>query len=179
MFHYLIEKRSLKRVWIPLTVLTSPATDPVTELEWKATQSALKKSEIPPLYYEILFEGIEHRKSRDVKRSVIDFAVSSEVYLRSKIIESLPKEISAPALEYLDEANIRRVLTKLFPVLLSSTGLTQFKKIEGNLHQLFDARNEALHSGTLTRITDTDLGNFESSAKKLIALEDTSGNWKP
>jgi hypothetical protein len=167
----------MKRVWSGPHSLTLPWLNPISVEEWERAADSLLRGEHSPLYFDLYFDGIEHCKVGEFQRSVVDFAVSSEVLMRSKVMGKLPNGLLQPIEEYVDEANIRIVMTKFFPWLLSDKGKGEFKRFSSQLHQLFDARNDILHSGHLPNLTEEQVEAFRVATKSLISLGDDPANW--
>ena len=140
-------------------------------------EAALISGEESPLYFNTFFDGIEHKKIGDFQRAVVDFAVACEVFMRTKVMNKIPLELMSSMKDYIDEANIRIVLTKFFPNLLSAGGQLEYKKILSNLHQLFDNRNQILHSGNLPGLSEQQIKKFQESTNHLIYFDDHPDYW--
>ena len=174
---YLLDKRSRQRLWAaPLTATALLAT-PVTPPQWREAQRALTKGEQPPIYFDLYFDGVEHKKISDFQRSVVDFAVSCEVLMRKSLMDSLPTSFPPGLTTYIDHAHIRPVMTKFFPELLSQHGRAALDAISSKLNRLFDARNDILHSGHAQGLTEPLVSEFQAATLRLISLPDDTRNW--
>jgi hypothetical protein len=174
---YLADKKSKKEFWSGPHELTAVVKEPVSEEMWAHASKVLRQSVQPPLHYELYFDGIENRKLEDYQRAVVDFAVSTEVFIRTRTMNSLPQGLSQSLREYIDDASIRNVMTKFFKDLFSSSGLQTFNGIESSLHQLFDVRNEILHSGRFEGLTESQIARFQEATRDLIYLDDQPNAW--
>jgi hypothetical protein len=174
---YIRESKTFRPVWSPKVHLKAEIRKPFSLEQWDAIQRRLKSNDISPLYYEYYFDGILHKKEKDTKRAVIDFAVSCEVYLRNKVTQSLPMELEDSIVGVIDEVPIRRVIENIFPTLLSSTGKQIYKKLISALHQLFDERNKVLHEGTPKNLSEENIERFFRTSEELLRLDDDQGNW--
>ena len=65
----------------------------ITALEWDKVQDALNKGESPPVFLEILSDGIEHARLGDLVRATVDAAVAAESFMR----EAIAKGFAEPA----------------------------------------------------------------------------------
>jgi hypothetical protein len=117
-----------------------------------------------------MFDAVEHMKLGDFQRATVDMAVACEAYLRMLVSSSLPSDLNNSVREYLDEANIRRVLTKLVPEILSDQERQQLKHIQGRLHKLFDVRNDIVHIGPTQGLDSRDCQQFLEATKTLIGI---------
>src|SRR5690606_929616 len=131
---------------------------------------ALKNNLMPPVYYDLMFDGEEHLKHGDLQRAVVDFAVACESCLRIYVGKNLSKGLSHLSKKQLDETNIRQVLTKIFPTLLRNDQKQAFNGIEPKLHQLFDDRNTIMHSGQKENLTVNKCYKHRETTRRLIAF---------
>jgi len=174
---YLIDDESRNRIWSGPNILTITKIDPISVDVWDRTEKSLLSGERSPLYFDFYFDGIEHSKVGEFQRSVVDFAISCEVLIRGKVMGKLPEGLIPPIEKYVDEANIRNVLTKFFPWLLSTQGKGKFDRISSKLHQLFNARNDIMHSGHSATLTKVQIEGFRATTESLMSLDDDPTNW--
>jgi len=175
---YLVQARTGKEFWAGPIQATVIMKEPIGTSQWKAASKALREGIQPPIYYDLYFDGVEHRKLGDFERATTDFAVACEVVIRTKTIESLPPDLSPAVLNYVDEAGIRRVVEKFFVELLTEEGLARFNRVSSRLHQLFDARNTILHSGSKADLSEDQTSLFQQATRELIGLEEDAAVWK-
>lgn len=170
------EENNNKTIWLTGVLHQVYIDNPITEETWKEVQVALNSQEIVPLYYEYLFDGIVHKREGDLKRAVIDFAVSAEIFIKEKIsaaLSSLPNSIA----RYIDRAPITQITSRFFPDILSKTGKSEFTNISNELSELFQTRNELLHSGVSDNLTLTKVDVLKGAVEGLIELGKVSENW--
>ena len=167
---YLLNKATKQRFWAGPHVLTGKIHKPITLSEWHEVEKSLQLGKKSPVYIDLMFDGIEHFKLGDLQRSVVDLAVACEAFMRVRVTQNLPDGITAPVLEYIDEAPIQRVLDKFFKEIWSDNQNSQLKSIRSNLHQLFNARNDILHYGHKEDLTSADCKKYIEATKKLIAI---------
>jgi len=175
---YLFENESKKRIWGGKQFITATRYKPLNGKMWASAQRALKDSRKPPLFYEFYFDGIEHRKNEDFQRAVVDFAVACEVLMRSTLNSSLPTELPSSIEGYIDDANIRTIMSKMFSDLLTESGGNEFNSISSDLHKLFDARNQALHKGNIPNLTDDITTKYQNVTKRFIEIKENRKFWK-
>lgn len=167
---YLITESSNKRIWSWRDPFTITAAKAVTSDMWKSASEALQKSESPPIYVELLFDGIEHIKLGDFQRAIVDMAVACETYLRTLVANSLPASLSSAVKQYIDDANVRQVLTKFIPEILTEEENKNLEKIESSLHKLFDTRNDIVHTGKTVQITADDCQKYVDVTSRLFLI---------
>ena len=77
---------------------------------------------------------------------------------------------SRAILRYIDEANIRQVLNRFFLESLIQDQEKTLQTIKSTLHQLFNARNEILHSGYKEGLTQAECQNYLDATERLLAI---------
>lgn len=167
---YLIQNSIKQRVWASTQGYRVEKVKVVSGQEWNDVEDALKNNLMPPVYYDLMFDGEEHLKHGDLQRAVVDFAVACESCLRIYVGKNLSKGLSHLSKKQLDETNIRQVLTKIFPTLLRNDQKQAFNGIEPKLHQLFDDRNTIMHSGQKENLTVNKCYKHRETTRRLIAF---------
>lgn len=160
-----------KRVWGAPTFITAERTHLTTKSEWEAAAEALKILKIIPPHISLLQVGQEYHYLRDYRRSIIDVAIACEVFLRSRVVSSLPIGIAPAIRSTIEAVNISQFISKYFPDLLTPLGKIKFKKISKNLTSLFDARNKIMHMDNNERCSSAQCVKFIDLAEKLFELE--------
>lgn len=117
-----------------------------------------------------MFDAIEHIKSGDLQRAIVDMAIACETYLRKLVADNLPDSITKSIVEYVDNCNIRNVLTKFVPELADEGEKKTLKTITSTLHHLFDKRNDALHTGRVSEVTLPECYRYLKATKRLLQL---------
>jgi len=159
-----------QRIWIWHEVIRSKGSKPVTPEIWNHVESALQSGTRPPVFVELMFDAIEHMKLGDLQRATVDMAVACESYLRTLVGNSLPAGLNESVREYVDDANIRPVLTKFVPKILKEVERKELKKLQSTLHKLFNARNDIVHKGRLAELKPDDCERFLQATRKLLTL---------
>jgi len=168
---YLLAKETSNRVWAWHDTFRVPREPAITSEIWENTSSVLQKGIDPPIYIELMFDGIEHAKAGDFRRAIIDMAVACEVYLRTLVSRSLPSGLNNAIMEYIDDANIRPVLTKFIPEILNGEGKKSLKKLTSPLHSLFDIRNKIVHTAKQIEITQDECQKYLAVTRELFLIE--------
>jgi hypothetical protein len=168
---YLLDNTTKWRFWATPLTLSVILHKPVTLSEWNEAEKALQLGQKSPVYIDLMFDGIEQFKLGDLQRSVVDLAVACESYMRARVMQNLPGGLTNAVLNYIDEAPIQRVLDKFFAETLSDEQNRRLESIRSTLHQLFDARNDILHSGRKEDLSSADCKKYIEATKKLIAIE--------
>ena len=174
MVSYLITETRRQRVWLwnefEKTTIILDGRGAVTINQWDEVGSALQSGIKPPIFVDLMFDAIEHMKLGDLHRATVDMAVACECYLRTLVTNSLPIGLKKSLSEYVDDANIRIVLTKFIPDVLSDQERQELKRLESRLHKLFDVRNEILHTGRNPALDFIDCGKFLEATRSLINI---------
>ena len=166
----LLEVTTRHHFWIATQVIEVDYGRQITLQQWEETQHALHTEVTPPVYYDLLFDAHAHLRMKDYQRSVVDCAVACECYLRAEIMRRMPTSLTSNVTTYVDEANIRQVLTRFFPETLGAEARRAFDRISSSIHRLFNARNQILHSGRELSLTGNDCQTYLNAAEKLIVI---------
>lgn len=146
--------------------------EPVVTAEiWNTVESAIQSDKQPPVFIELMYDAVEHVRLGDLQRATVDMAVACECYLRKLVTESLPNGLTNSLSGYVDDANIRTVLTKFIPDLLNDEERQHLKRIESRLHKLFNVRNDILHTGRNQALSANDCAKFLDATRALIDIK--------
>jgi hypothetical protein len=167
---YLLDETTRHRFWAATQVFRASPGQAVTLAEWEEAGQALKNGIKSPVFYDLMFDAIEHFRLGDLQRSVVDAAVACESFMRGKVMQQLPSGLSNTLRRYIDEANIRQVLTRFYPEILNDDETKNLKAINSILHQLFDARNTILHSGYKGDLTSDECHKYLEATQKLVSI---------
>jgi len=168
---YLVAEETNNRIWAWQDPLRVPGEPAITSEIWESIGKALQNDSNPPIYIELMFDGIEHIELGDFQRAIVEIAVACETYLRTLVTRSLPSGLKHAVVDYINDANIRTVITKLIPEILNEEGKKQLKKIVSSLHSLFDIRNEIVHTAKTIEITRDDCKNYLDTTRELFLIE--------
>jgi hypothetical protein len=142
----------------------------ITVETWEDVRNAVQKGLDSPVYIVLMHDSIEHMGHGDLSRAIVDMAVACESFLRMLLSSSLPSDLSYSIREHLDDVNIRPVLTKFIPDILTQAQLKKLKSIESKLHKLFDTRNDIVHIGHSISLTIEDCKKYLEVTKNLFLL---------
>ena len=174
---YLVSPKSRTRFWAGPLAFDIVVKDPIDIRTWNEVEKALNQSLEPPLYYNYLFDSIEHSKTDDLPQAVVELSTSSELFIRTKTMQAVSIDLLPVMRDYLDEANIRFVMRKFFLELLSKKGAKYFKRISSSLHALFNDRNTILHSGRKEDLSRDEFLRYLDATRKLIHMADDEEYW--
>ena len=170
---YLTKQSTGQRIWNWSEVILFEIQEEAVTLDiWSDVHSALRSGINPPVFVELMFDAIEHMRLGDLQRATVDMAVACECYLRMLVSNNLPPTVNEAIREYVDDANIRTVLTKFVPEFLNEVEREALEKIKSRLHKLFNARNDILHTGQLVELKLDDCGKFIEATEKLFIIRD-------
>lgn len=167
---YLVAQPSGERIWIAPMEFVAKAAKMVTLENWEAVGTSLRAGCTPPVFVDLVMDATEHLKLGDLQRATVEMAMGCEAFLRMLVAESLPSDLQTSIIAYVDDANIRVLLEKFLPDILSAIELDKIKKIIKSLHELFDTRNALVHKGQVTTLTKERCEAFLIAAKKLLSL---------
>jgi hypothetical protein len=160
-----------KKIWGAPIIVTFEGVHRTTVQEWDAAANILVvRKDIPP-HIALLQDAQEYQRRTDYRRSIIDIAIACEVFLRSRVLSSLPNGITPAITASIESINISQFIAKFFPDLLDAKGKTEFKRLSKHLTSLFDARNKIMHMDNNERSTSEQCVKFIDLAKNLFNLD--------
>jgi hypothetical protein len=164
----LVAKPQNKHVWIASSGFRPKGSPMVTPKNWTDVEISLKQGCNPPLYIDLIMDASEHIELNDFSRAIVDTAIACETFLRMIVGRSLPPSLRTSVATYIDDANIRQVIRKFVPEILNNAERREFDKIKNKLHALFDTRNNIVHKGQVSNLTNELCEGFLEMAKKLF-----------
>ena len=167
---YLITQPHEKRIWSSSKVFYIIGTKMITPKMWQEVESSLKMKCQPPIFIDLTMDAIEHINVGDLKRAIVDMAIACESFLRMIVEKSLPNGLQVSIATYIDDANIRPVLEKFVPDILNEKERKEFNKIKSKLHELCDLRNNIVHKGQSSELTEERCNSFLRTTKRLLGL---------
>jgi len=167
---HLLDSATKQRFWRSGVTVTVYLDHAITLQIWHDVEATIKQRQESPVYVDLMFDGIEQFKVGNLQQSVVDLAVACEAFMRTRVMQNLPKGLSATVVKYIDEAPIRQVQERFFKDTLDNEQKKVLKSINSRLHQLFNARNTVLHSGRKEDLTSADCQQYSEATKKLIAI---------
>jgi hypothetical protein len=167
---YLHEKETQKDVWASGHIFTVYAAKVVTDEQWDEISEALNSGEQPPIYWDLLYDAMGHLERGDLQRAIVDAAVAAETYMKTKVHEGLPPDLDDPLRKYIDSAQIWRVRDKFFPARLEAEQRKQYSTLKPVLNQLFDDRNDIMHTGQKEGLTEQHCRKIIDSVRDLLSL---------
>lgn len=168
----LVAQPNGERIWIPTVTFAVKGSKIITSQIWEAAASALQTGNPSPLHVDFLMDATEHVKLGAFQRAIVETAMGCEVFLRNLVAENLPPDLQPAVSRYVDEANIRPVMDKFVPDILSSKERDILKKIRSKLQQLFDMRNAIVHKGKAVSLTKELCEKFLDAATLLVAIRE-------
>jgi hypothetical protein len=160
-----------KAVWASMVVINFGASHKTTLEEWEASEVALKNNEKVPEHIILLQDAQENHQRLDYRRSLIDIAIACEIYLRFKVLSSMPEDLLPSLRVVIESMNINQYATKFFPEILDPDGKATYKSLIKELGSLFDVRNKIMHMHNNDRATSEQCVRFIELAKNLFQLD--------
>jgi hypothetical protein len=167
---YLLDLEKEKPCWVSHGILTLPGIARIDITTWDEVQATLLSGLEPPVFYELIFDAVEHMKIGDFQRAVIDTAVGCEAFIRQLVSGRLPQELAESPRKYIQVAPIRRLLDEFLPEVLNDGQLMVLKENLPDLRRLFEARNIILHSGRKENLTAEECNGFLKAARALVSM---------
>lgn len=167
---HLLNGTTKRRFWRSPLIMTIYLDNPITLPIWQDVEATVKQEQESPVYVDLMFDGIEQLKVGNLQQSVVHLAVACEAFMRTRVMQNLPKGLSATVVKYIDEAPIRQMQERFFKDTLDNGQKKVLKSINSRLHKLFDARNTILHSGRKQDLTSDDCQKYIQSTKKLVSI---------
>jgi hypothetical protein len=158
------------RIWAPPTVISVNGTPTLTQDIWDRAKENLNRSEPVPQYISLLQDAEYYAECNDYRRSIIEVAIACEIFLRQKVIESLPTTLSKNLSTAVEELNVSQYINKHFPALLSDAGQGEMKALKKDLTSLFDLRNKIMHMDNSERASAHECSRFCGMAWRLFSL---------
>lgn len=166
----LLNRATRKRLWLSPIRSTMYVYDPITLSLWSEIEQTLNQGESSPVYIDSMFNGMEQFDLGNFQYSVVYLAVACEAFMRTRVVQNLPDNLSKTVIKYIDEVNISQVIDHLFKETLSDEQKNHLKTINSRLHELFIARNTIMHSGQKEDLKSADCKRFIEVSKKLIEI---------
>lgn len=159
-----------KRLWVHHDTIVVHLKRAVTQDQWKLVQASLQAGEESAVFVDLLLDAEMHFAASDLRRAIIDAAVAAETYIRSTVQQTLPTGLGECARELVDEANVRPVMTKVFPESLKQLGAPSVDKgTMSDVHKLLDARNKLLHTGLVLGVDSARCEKYVRAVRTLLA----------
>lgn len=168
---YLIDDISTKKIWVGSRVAHLRDYKTISLEQWDNIDSALQQGLWPPIYFELIHDAEEQIKIGEYNRALVDLAVACETYMHIKVLRLLPKDLDQPFVKHIERANVRIFINNFFPSFLGDNERKQFKELKSNLHELFDQRNNLLHTRHMDELTFDECQEYLKTASKLISIK--------
>jgi hypothetical protein len=167
---YLQEKATQKDVWASGHIFTVYAAKSVTPEQWDDVSAALGDGVQPPIFWDLLYDAMGHLERQDLKRTIVDAAVAAETYMKTIVHQGLPPSLDEPVRKYIDRAHISRVNSSFFPARLDAEQMKRYRTLKPVLTQLFDDRNDIMHTGRKEGLTEQHCRKLIDSVHDLLSL---------
>ena len=169
----LLNKADDKTIWIGGDrILKIGGETIITPESWKKISDILSNDNGTPIFIDLFNDARFHFSCGDIKRCISDLAVSSEIFIRQIVTNSLPNNLASVYVDIIDNYNIRPILTKVLPIILTKDKKSKLKKLNSNLNKLFDYRNDLFHSAILHNITLEKCEKLIKSVRELIEIKE-------
>ncbi|CAE6803307.1 hypothetical protein R75461_05293 [Paraburkholderia nemoris] len=175
--NFLLDAESKQIVWSIAGQIRIVSHREVTTTGWADTQASLQACEEVPVYILLLNDAREYFLRHEYRRAIIDLAIACEVFMRTIVLRTLPKNLDADMRAMIEEANINQYRKKFLPNLLTKEGQVALKKLnEAHLNSLFDARNKIMHVAKDDRATNENCTRFIKATATLFEMEKNIAN---
>jgi hypothetical protein len=160
-----------KDVWIRIQTIVVKGYRTVTEAVWEKVSQLARAGESPPIYSILYGDALDCIDQADYRRALVDLSVACEVFLRSRVIASLPLGTSDQVSRLVEESNINQFVAHLFPSLLDQECRERYRKnIKDDLSSMFAKRNKLMHVAELKDATLENCRRYANSVRELFSL---------
>lgn len=167
----LIESQTSKTAWIQSHIFTIKGCAVISKEQWEKVEELANQGANPPIHSILYSDALDCMDNGDYRRALVDMSVSCEVFMRSKVIDSLPHGTSPKVSKLIDEANINQIIHHLFPDILEPESREEYQKnIKKELSSQFDKRNKLMHAAQFTDITPETCQRYAHMLKVLFGL---------
>jgi hypothetical protein len=135
---------------------------------WIEAKQSMQDAVPSPIWFDLALDGQWHRDRGDLRRAVIDTAVACEVFLKSKVLDSLPLA-RAGLKAHLERASVSVFRERLFPEIIPFGKHSTWDGIKNTLGELFTARNGLMHNGHRELLAN-DCQRFCAAAQTLLTM---------
>lgn len=168
---YLLDADTKKEVWIRSQTIVLGSCRTVTEAVWEKVSQLALAGESPPIYSILYGDALDCIDVADYRRALVDLSVACEVFLRSRVIASLPTGTSDQVSRLIEETNINQLVAHLFPALLDQEAKERYKKnIKEDLSSMLARRNKLMHVAELHGATLENCRRYANSVRELFSL---------
>jgi len=168
---YLLDSNTKKEVWTLSQTIVLGSCRTVTEAVWEKVSQLALVGESPPIYSILYGDALDCLDEGDYRRALVDLSVACEVFLRSRVIASLPTGTSDQVSRLIEETNINQLVSHLFPALLDPDAKERYKKnIKEDLSSMLARRNKLMHAAELHGATLENCQRYANSAHELFSL---------
>jgi hypothetical protein len=165
----LIDAATKKRLWVHHEPIIIEVSAPVEDIQWNKAGISLAAGEEPPVFIDIFFDAEMHLMADDLRRALVDAAVSAETYIRYIVQEALPSDLGQSAKELIDKTGIAQLMEKIFSEALAQLGKSDIDKdTKAKIRELFKARNLAVHKGKLENVDKDTCSKYINAVRSLI-----------
>ncbi|WP_198118383.1 hypothetical protein [Massilia rhizosphaerae] len=169
---YLHDVASNRKIWIGTTVIKVPGSKPFSIENWRKSALRLRKGAKAEPYITILHEAEEYLDRGEYRRSLIDMAVATELYIRRIVMSRLPETLNSYLIDKIERVGISEFSEKIFPESLNEIGLNKLDNIKKDLKALFTTRNQVMHMADYNVATEELCKKFLNATKALLGLSE-------
>ena len=161
---------SNKKIWIEGHVFHVRGYKKVDIQQWIEIKQAVQRGLEPPIYIEYKHSAEQNFKVGDLNKAVIDLAISCETYLKSTVLDKLPRDLEQNFVDHIERINIHQYIDKFFTESLDDQQKKMYDKIKPGLRKLFDDRNKIMHKGITDRLTHEACKKHLQTTSELIKI---------
>jgi hypothetical protein len=164
---YLVDYLSKRRFYAGPISLLGSASEPLSKLIWRRTESALNQGREPPVWIDFLLEG-EHRLAFDDRSgSVMHLAIAAESLLRHVVAQ---RHARTPPhdefLAFLNQVSVSRIIDRWKHLGFSAKGWTNAIDLPA-FKRLFELRNRLMHRGD-SRLDAAECRGLASAVRTFV-----------
>ena len=166
----ILESSSNKCVWIGTVWFLADLYDAMDCEQWEVAQVRLVNGRSIPLHLHFLHLARQSFRNGEFEKSILETALSCEVYIRYSVFEFMPEDLSEEMTAYIEEANINQYVSRFFHSLVPNDQLSAYKKLKKDINSLMSKRNSYVHMGSMNGATPENCKRFIRCAKELSQI---------
>lgn len=172
---YLIDKDTKHRFWVGIRTWVADGAPIVYVDKMMSVLESARRAEVPPIWFEFLFDAEHKANIGDRNGCVLDLAIAFESLLKRLLITQISKDNSI-------DPQISKLLSKLgIRLVFRHIRKCDFWGAEwkGNcdvkeINDMIDCRNDIIHAGFDIKLDDDKLRKMIASVKAFIIFADKS-----
>jgi hypothetical protein len=165
---YLIDGDDRKRFYAPPHVIRVVTTTPVSRRAWSATQRAIARNAIVPLWHTSLAEASQRLQLGDTRGFVIELAIASETVVRRLMLRFLSSPTNSAVQSMVNHVQISRILDDWYRLGFNSANWHRLKAEKALVRRVMELRNAIMHRGDSPKLDGGTARDLMTSVARFV-----------